>query len=151
MNPGGWVTTRPDQHGGVQYINQQGLIHRSDRPAWEKISGGLEWLQHSRIHRVGGPAVYTPDNNERFPNWEYWHRGTVHREDGPALIWKNGRTMWVYYGVWIDEEETPGITKWFEDTELTLPLDDHGLQMFKLAWHEYVSWHSMGEDLCYSS
>lgn len=53
-----------------------------------------EWFQHGKRHAENHPAVLSTYNGK-----EYWIQGTLHREDGPAIVRPNGWTMWFKEGV----------------------------------------------------
>lgn len=47
-----------------------------------KLSDGLRFYRHGRLHRMDGPADIWSDNDM------YWVQyGRLHRTDGPANIW----------------------------------------------------------------
>lgn len=54
---------------------------------------------HRIIHRVDGPALEWNDGRRRW-----LQNGKVHRMDGPAIEWVDGGREW-----WIDDEGITGI------------------------------------------
>jgi hypothetical protein len=51
--------------------------------------GFLEWLAWGRRHRENGPAVVWRNGGE-----EWWCWGKHHRENGPAVLCANGTQEW---------------------------------------------------------
>lgn len=39
-------------------------------------------------------------------------QGSVHREDGPAMIYSSGWTVWYFHGIRIRKNGLPAITQW---------------------------------------
>jgi uncharacterized protein (UPF0216 family) len=58
------------------------------------LYGTKHWYnEDSKLHREDGPAVISKDGNQ------YWYRnGKCHREDGPAVIYKDGNQEWYLNG-----------------------------------------------------
>jgi hypothetical protein len=53
----------------IEWLNEQGQLHREDGPARERKDGSKEW----------------------------WVNDTIHRIDGPALEWTEGKMFWYVY------------------------------------------------------
>jgi hypothetical protein len=52
-----------------------------------------EWYLNGELHREDGPAIEWKDGSKA------WHlNGQSHREDGPALEWANGEKQWYLNG-----------------------------------------------------
>jgi hypothetical protein len=100
----------PSLYGwGIPYVKStntriehflNGRLHKEDGPAIV-VAGGPRgthngWYQHGIYHRVGGPAVDTPE----VKRWII--RGVRHREDGPAVeFFKDGNRIgaeWYRHG-----------------------------------------------------
>jgi hypothetical protein len=77
------------------YLN--GILHRTDGPAFEWADGSKAWLLNGKYHRTDGPAVEGADGSK-----EWWLDGKFHRPDGPAVERTDGSKAW-----WLDDEEVP--------------------------------------------
>ena len=55
----------------IEYLNDNGQLHRLDGPAFEGSSGYKAWYKEGRAHRT----------------------------DGPAVVWSNGREFWYVNGI----------------------------------------------------
>ena len=76
---------------GKVVIIKNGKRHCANGPA---VSGrdGQEWYWKGKLHRENGPAVI------RTTGYQAWYRhGKRHRDDGPAAIHGNGLLEW-----WVD-------------------------------------------------
>ena len=60
----------------------------------------VTYYKNGKIHREDGPAVEYRDGTK-----EWWLNGNLHREDGPAVEWGNGYKEWWIDGEQITEEE----------------------------------------------
>lgn len=115
-----------DSRGTVRYWNSNGEIHRLDGPAVIEADGRRIWRYKDLTHRKDGPAVIGPPYF--FPNGdievylEYFEdghfqyqlkktifanriqyrntHGKLHRLDGPAVIFMDGRQYWYESGYW---------------------------------------------------
>ena len=47
------------------------------------------WYKNGLLHRDDGPAVIYPDGRQ-----EWWKEGSGHRDDGPAVICTSGTHYW---------------------------------------------------------
>ena len=56
------------------------------------------------IHREDGPAVEWKD---AYKAWYF--NGELHRDDGPAIVWDDGVLRWWLHGKWFSKKEC-----WFE-------------------------------------
>lgn len=76
--------------------------------------GKMSWLEKSNrsdnsydYHRAGAPAIITHEG-------EYWcHHGKFHREDGPAVVRRDGKAQFWLYG------RCFSTTDWMERVNLT--------------------------------
>lgn len=71
---------------------RDGVIHRDDGPAVVNTEcDSVCWYHNGKIHRDGdGPAAQR--NKRRVPERLEWYQDDVlHREDGPAVIYMDGR------------------------------------------------------------
>lgn len=124
---GGPAICRVDGKAEEWYLN--GKRHRVDGPAVLNEDGTKEWYFEGKRHRKRGPAVERENGlgnewwvfgiqvtEEEFNNpnlkiskdgvqiWEN-ERGEIHREDGPAIIfkpssiWPEGREDWYHRGL----------------------------------------------------
>lgn len=61
-----------------------------------------------------------------------WHiKGRRHREDGPAIIFKDGRHQW-----WVDNKMLPNeeIEQWVRENSIIIPFDRETQVEFLLTW-----------------
>lgn len=92
----------PGWAGTVTWVNWGGLLHSVDGPALEKPSGRLEWYIDGKLHRDGGPAVFSGlvEWHGEETSYEGWYRdGVLHRLDGAAVEWACGFRSWWIGGV----------------------------------------------------
>lgn len=94
-----------DKHAPIQIIIGMHTI-----PYKYSMRNGVEYWQHGKRHRIGGPACIFTDgkphrvngpafilkNYEIVEMWEQY--GERHREDGPAVTYANGDTEWYFKG-----------------------------------------------------
>ncbi len=83
----------------------------------------------NEIHREDGPAViYRKGRNEWYIN------GNLHRVDGPAVIYSNGTQFWYIN----DHDITVEIRKWAEDRDIDLEnLSEMDKMVISLEWGNY--------------
>ena len=63
--------------------------------------GNKRYYHHSgQLHREEGPAVILK-NGSKF----WYQNGELHREDGPAITWANGNMEWWINGVQYTQQE----------------------------------------------
>jgi len=55
--------------------------------------GNKEWFLKGKLHREEGPAVEYADGTD-----EWWLNGELHREDGPAIEYADGTEEWYIEG-----------------------------------------------------
>jgi hypothetical protein len=81
------------------------------------LDGGTVWRQFGTIHREDGPAIITD-------NYEQWsHFGKCHRTDGPAVMYKDGDMGWYVKGAQIfDYDEFQRVTGRTDEEMLLLRL-----------------------------
>ena len=74
----------------IEYRNAQGELHNSTQPAYYNSKTGLtKWYLNGQLHREDGPAIIDKDGNQ------YWYlNGKKHRINGPAVILANGTRYW---------------------------------------------------------
>lgn len=81
-----------------------------------------------RYHRDNGPAL------KGLYAYEWWHHGKVHRLDGPAIEYYDGRKEW-----WVNNwPVTSTIKPWAE--ELGIDLDNLTVEdkvVIELRWGDY--------------
>ena len=56
--------------GTIEYRNQNGVLHRNDGPAMEKINGSTAWMLNGNFHRADGPAIEGQNGHK-----EWWLNG----------------------------------------------------------------------------
>jgi hypothetical protein len=86
-------TLHIDKYGTKYYYNKWGVLHRTDGPALECVSGDKCWRFDGKPHRVNGPAIEWSDGTK-----EWYIHGYRHREDGPAIERANGDNEWYIWG-----------------------------------------------------
>ena len=52
------------------------------------------WWKDDAMHRVDGPAIEFANGRT-----EWWYEGRLHREDGPAKEWPDGGEEWWNHGM----------------------------------------------------
>jgi len=62
------------------------------------------WYRHGILHREDGPAIEYTDGKK-----SWWINGKLHREDGPAVEWGDGKIEWLLNGTSFKTKE-----EWFE-------------------------------------
>lgn len=88
----------------TEYVNDKGVRHRLDGPAYTHVGGRTEYWVEGQQHRLGGPAIV--DGLE-----EAWcDHGVLHRLDGPAITSANGTREWYVNGV-RHREDGPSIER----------------------------------------
>ncbi len=65
-----------------------------DKPGHWIDSTGLPLWEH--LHRLDGPAAIYANGKQ-----EWWIDGQLHRADGPAVIYSNGHQVWYLNGNFI--------------------------------------------------
>ena len=112
--------------GDQLWTETNGQLHRYDGPAAIRADGTREWHLHGQLHRSSGPAVEHPDGTGEW--WLLGERsapeaaaqyaskpvrtvnahgevfwlldGKWHRDDGPAVIWAEGKAwFWYRHGI----------------------------------------------------
>jgi hypothetical protein len=56
---------------------------------FKRFDGTKEWYLKGVLHREDGPAIEDFDGNK-----EWYFEGKRHRLDGPAVEWSDGTKMW---------------------------------------------------------
>jgi len=51
------------------------------------------YYKNNKLHREDGPAIIWKDNEK-----SWWINGELHRENGPAIEQSDGNKWWYYYG-----------------------------------------------------
>ena len=65
----------------------------------------LLWYKNGLLHRENGPAVEYSNGKK-----EWYKNGELHREDGPAIEWKSGNKEWFKNGK-LHRENGPAVEK----------------------------------------
>ena len=92
--------------------------------------GTKYWCNEDGLyHREDGPAVEYKDGTKE------WHfRGKCHRLDGPAWIHYNGDTDWFINDYYVTKE----INKWAKENSIDLDnLTDVDKALIKIFWVDY--------------
>ena len=64
------------------------------------LNGHEYWCKNNRFHREDGPAIIHKDGSK------FWYKeGQRHREDGPAAIWEDDEKEWWLNGYKTTREE----------------------------------------------
>jgi len=75
-----------------------------------------EWLKNGQLHREDGPAVIYKNGDKM---WCY--NGKLHREDGPSVEWEDGTIKyWYYYGQLAGDKKQFYDEKWRKEVLLDL-------------------------------
>lgn len=77
----------------VKNLENNGPVSQDSRPQVGKDGVKRYFNSFGKPHRIGGPAVESPDGNSLY--YEY---GKLHREDGPAATFFNGTEKWFIDG-----------------------------------------------------
>ena len=77
----------------VEWVNEEGELHRLDGPAVEWADGSKEWLVNDERHRLDGPACEYADGQR-----EWRVHDKLHRLDGPAVEYADGSKEWFVNG-----------------------------------------------------
>ena len=85
---------------GSKSWHLNGLYHRTDGPAVERIDGHKEWWLNGKHHREDGPAIIHGSGSK-----EWVLNGKHHREDGPAVERADGSRAWFLNGKEYTKEE----------------------------------------------
>jgi hypothetical protein len=94
------MVTKQEFWGGIEYINEDGKLHRLDGPAVEWKYGNKSWYINGMLHREDGPA------RESITGNKCWYiNGLLHREDGPAIELSDGEKNWYLNDIEYTEEE----------------------------------------------
>ena len=51
------MVTKQEFWGGIEYINENGNLHREDGPAVEWKNGNKSWYINGLLHKEDGPAI----------------------------------------------------------------------------------------------
>ena len=87
------------------------------------LNGTIRYHLHGELHREDGPAVTYADGKQ------YWYlHGEIHREDGPATIWEDGSQFWYINGKIYD----------FDDYCKQLKLSEEVIVFLKLKYNTCI-------------
>ena len=70
---------------------------------YTESDGHQAWYKDGTLHREDGPAIIYPDGHQ-----EWWKDGKYHREDGPAVINTDGYQEWFKDGK-LHREDGPAV------------------------------------------
>lgn len=102
------------EHKTMFWLNQQGQLDCLDKPAY-LVTGHYHheaWFRNGSYCRDNGPTYIT----NAVTRWHLDNK--LHRTDGPAVVWKNGRQDWFQNNV-LHREDGPAIVspsgecRWF--------------------------------------
>jgi len=86
-------------------------LHRLNGPAF--ISKHIKiWYKNGKYHRENGPAIVWKDVDE-----EWRANGKKHRLDGPAVTWDNGKKEYWISGIRLDTKE---VEVWIRNNNINL-------------------------------
>src|ERR1700733_5439741 len=89
--------------------------------------GTQRWTDNQqKLHRPDGPAKVWADGKQ-----EWWIHGQRHRIEGPAVIANNGTRQWF---VRSERLYAKDVNKWMRKNRLTYPFDDDAALQFKLRF-----------------
>ncbi len=89
-----------DEYGTTRYTNEEGQLHREDRPALIYENGDEIWYLNGKRHRKGAPALIHVKGDK------FWYQDDkLHREDGPAIERLDGSKEWFLKGVQLVKED----------------------------------------------
>jgi len=77
------------------------IVREISLDEWESLEGRFEgnrktyYIKRGKIHREDGPAIEYADGRGITKEW--YIRGLRHREDGPAFEYANGDKVWYQY------------------------------------------------------
>ena len=77
-----------------------GILHRTDGPAFEGADGTRHWRLNGKFHRTDGPAYERADGAK-----EWCLNGKLHRTDGPAIELADGSKEWFLNGKYVSWRE----------------------------------------------
>jgi hypothetical protein len=81
----------------TEWVNEQGLLHRTDGPAIEWNDGSKSWWINGKLHRLNGPAYIQKDGN-KF----YFISGGGQRLIGPLReVAMDGVDKWCLNGYYV--------------------------------------------------
>lgn len=77
-------------------------LHRVNGPAVTFSDGTKAWYKDGLLHRIGGPAFEYADGTQLW-----MVNGNYHRTDGPAVVYANGVQSYWLNGRPVNEDEYP--------------------------------------------
>jgi hypothetical protein len=83
------------------------------------------WKSNGYYHREDGPAIIYKNGTQ-----SWYSNGELHRADGPAIITNNGDLFWFVKG----NNITKNIEQWMIKREISWPFDDEARVEFSLSW-----------------
>ena len=89
-----------DPYGTRRWYQNHQLLHRTDGPAIEWVSGNKYWYQNGQRHRTDGPAIEYANGTKAW-----YQNDKLHRTDGPAVEWVSGNKSWYIDNIEYTEEE----------------------------------------------
>lgn len=103
---------------------KNGLLHSdNDLPTLE-FNGKKEWwkngyLNKIKLHEKSDSMCYFDNTKLIRADYDshtvWFYKGLLHREDGPAIEWKNGRKEWYYLGMRFPEPNIKLIPIWAKE------------------------------------
>jgi len=82
-------------------------------------------IPYKNLHRLDGPAAIYQNGRK-----EWWQNGKLHRIDGPAVEWKNGSKYWYINDKELNAEE---VEAWIKNNNINLK-DKSGRALFMLRF-----------------
>ena len=94
----------------------QKTVDEFGREYW-LCDGEERWYRHGKLHREDGPAIVNKNGTK------VWYRGgKIHRDNGPAVVWLNGTLSWYRDDV-LHREDGPAVVhknggeEWYRNGE----------------------------------
>ena len=91
-------------------------------------TGIQEWRVNGYLHRLDGPAVIWPDGRQ-----EWWVKGELHRLDGPAYISATGTQEWWVNGLF---HRTDGPARIWSDGTQEWRVNGEDITAQVLTWQQ---------------
>ncbi len=110
---------------GSQYWYRHGKLHRDNgKPAMIWADGTQKWYVNGLLHRASSDRDGEDGDDDGYAaiypcsKREWYYRGKLHREQGPAVIHGKGRREWYWHGE-LHRDNGPAIedgtvTQWYK-------------------------------------
>lgn len=89
-------------NGDKIYKNMRYKIHNgSNKPAFIGHDGTKKWYNHGVLHRENDLPAIICGNGDMY----WYYEGVLHRDDGPAIIYHNGKKEYYCNGLYITRKK----------------------------------------------